>query len=73
MSFDTVLVIGPIIYFALLLGGIVAGIAIISAFLMRVSRFVIALRRKPWKQRLLGSNLLRLSFLFKSCGFWTLL
>ena len=48
MSFDTVLVIGPIIYFALLLG-IAAGITIISAFLMRVSRFGLALRRKTWQ------------------------
>ena len=35
-----------------------------------VSRFGLALRRQAGKQRDLGSNLLRLSFLFKSCGVW---
>ena len=37
-----------------------------------VSRFGLAARRQAGKQRDLGSNLLRLSFLFKSCGLWTL-
>ena len=37
-----------------------------------VSRFGLAVRRQAGKQRDLGSNPLRLSFLFKSCGLWTL-
>ena len=37
-----------------------------------VSRFGLAVRRWAGKQKDLGSNLLRLSFLFKSCGLWTL-
>ena len=39
---------------------------------LNVSRFGLAVRRQAGKQRDLGSNLLRLSFLFKSCGLWTL-
>ena len=35
-------------------------------------RFGLAVRRYAGKQRDLGSNPLRLSFLFKSCGLWTL-
>ena len=35
-----------------------------------VSRFGLAVRRHAGKQRDLGSNPLRLSFLFKSCGLW---
>ena len=38
----------------------------------KVSRFGLAVRRSAGKQKGLGSNLLRLSFLFKSCGLWTL-
>ena len=37
-----------------------------------VSRYGLAVRRSAGKQRDLGSNPLRLSFLFKSCGLWTL-
>ena len=38
-----------------------------------MSRFDIEVRRYAGKQRDFGSNLLRLSFLFKkSCGLWTL-
>ena len=37
-----------------------------------VSRFGLAVRRKAGKQRDFGSNPLRLSFLFKSGGLWTL-
>ena len=37
-----------------------------------VSRFGLVVRRQAGKQRDLGSNLLRLSFVFKSCGLWTL-
>ena len=37
-----------------------------------VSRFGLAVRRLAGKQRDVGSNPLRLSFLFKSCGLWTL-
>ena len=37
-----------------------------------VSRFGLAVRRSAGKQRDLGSNPLRLSFLFKNCGLWTL-
>ena len=37
-----------------------------------VSRSGLAVRRQAGKQRDLGSNPLRLSFLFKSCGLWTL-
>ena len=37
-----------------------------------VSQFGLAVRRSAGKQRDLGSNPLRLSFLFKSCGLWTL-
>ena len=36
------------------------------------SRFGLAIRREAGKQRDLGSNPLRLSFLFKGCGLWTL-
>ena len=39
---------------------------------MIVSRFGLAVRRLAGKKRDLGSNLLRLSFLFKRCGLWTL-
>ena len=39
---------------------------------VRVSRFGLAVRRYAGKQRDLGSNPLRLSFLFKNCGLWTL-
>ena len=35
-------------------------------------RFGLAVRRLAGKQKDLGSNPLRLSFLFKSCGLWTL-
>ena len=38
----------------------------------RVSRFGLAVRRWAGKRRGLGSNPLRLSFLFNSCGLWTL-
>ena len=37
-----------------------------------VSRFGLAVRRKAGKRKDLGSIPLRLSFLFKSCGLWTL-
>ena len=37
-----------------------------------MSRFGLAARRQAGKQRDLGSNLLRLSFHFKSCGLWAL-
>ena len=37
-----------------------------------VSRFGLAVRRQAGKQRHFGSNPLRFSFLFKSCGLWTL-
>ena len=37
-----------------------------------VSRFGLAVRCWAGKQRDLGSNPLRLSFHFKSCGLWTL-
>ena len=37
-----------------------------------ISRFGLAVRHKAGKQRDLGSNLLRLSFLFKGCGLWPL-
>ena len=37
-----------------------------------VSRVGLAVRRQAGKQRDLGSNLPRLSLLFKSCGLWTL-
>ena len=37
-----------------------------------VSRFGLAVRRLAGKQRDLGSNPLRICFLFKSCGLWTL-
>ena len=37
-----------------------------------VSRFGLAVRRYAGKQRDLGSNPLRLSYLFKGCGLWTL-
>ena len=36
------------------------------------SRFGLAVRREAGKQRDLGSNLLRLSFLYNSCGLWIL-
>ena len=39
---------------------------------LNVSRFGLAVRRQAGKQRYLGSNLLRLSFLLESCGLWTL-
>ena len=39
--------------------------------LLPVSRFGLTVRRQAGKQRNLGSNLLRLAFLFKSCGLWT--
>ena len=38
-----------------------------------MSQFGLAVRRQAAKQRDLGSNPLRLSFLFKICGLWTLL
>ena len=37
-----------------------------------VSRFGLAVWRWAGKQRDFGSNLLQLSFLFKSCGLWTM-
>ena len=37
-----------------------------------VSRFGLAVRRRAAGKQDLGSNPLRLSFLFKSCGLWTL-
>ena len=37
-----------------------------------VSRLRLLVRRQAGKQRDLGSNPFRLSFLFKSCGLWTL-
>ena len=37
-----------------------------------VSRFGLAVRRQAGKRKDLGSIPLRLSFLFKSCGLWTL-
>ena len=37
-----------------------------------VSRFGLAVRREAGKQRDLGSNPLRLSFLLRSCSLWTL-
>ena len=40
--------------------------------LQTLSRFGLAVRRWAGKQSDLGSNLLQLSFLFKSCGLWTL-
>ena len=41
-------------------------------YALRFSRFGLAVRRSAGKQKDLGSNLLRLSFHFKSCGLWTL-
>ena len=44
-----------------------------STLRLFVSRFGLAVRRLPGQQRRdLGSSLLRLTFLFKSCGLWTL-
>ena len=37
-----------------------------------LTQFGLAVRRLAGKQKDLGSNPLRLSFLFKSCGLWTL-
>ena len=37
-----------------------------------VSRFGLTVRRQAGKRKDLGSNSLRLSFLLKSCGLWTL-
>ena len=37
-----------------------------------VSRFDLVVKSQAGKQKDLGSNLLWLSFLFKSCGLWTL-
>ena len=37
-----------------------------------VSRFGLAVKRQAGKQREPGSNPFRFSFLFKSCGPWTL-
>ena len=39
---------------------------------IKVSRFGLPVRRQAGKQRDLGSKPLRLSFLFKGCGLWTL-
>ena len=39
---------------------------------INVSQFSLAVRREAGTQRDLGSNPLRLSFLFKGCGLWTL-
>ena len=40
------------------------------SLIINVSRFGLAVRREAGKRRDLGSNPLRLSFLFKSCGLW---
>ena len=44
----------------------------VGSLSLTVSRFGLAVRRWAGKRRDLGSNPLRLSFLFKRCGLWTL-